>query len=385
MNEIYLDNSATTAVAEPVAALMTEVMTGAYGNPSSLHKKGIEAEKYIIQTKETLSGILECREKEIVFTSGGTESDNWALFSAASAMKRKGNRVIVSSIEHPAVLEPAKELERQGFDVVFIPVDDKGLIDRNAFEAALSSDTILVSVMMVNNEVGSRQPVEWIAGRIKEKCPDAVFHVDGVQAFGRYRIVPSHMGIDLLSVSAHKLHGPKGTGFLYASSKIKLPTMIFGGGQQQGRRSGTENTPGIAAMGLAAKLAYESLEKDTEYICGLRDHLIKGLLQMEDVMINGPGSEGGAPHIVNASFLGIRSEVLLHSLEDRGIYVSAGSACSSHKKTGSDTLRAMGLSKERMESAIRFSFSRYNTMNELDETLNAISQLLPVLRRYTRR
>ena len=281
-----------------------------------------------------------------------------------------------------------RELEKEGFDVIFLPVDEYGIVSLEALEEAVNEDTALVSVMMVNNEVGSLQPVREAADIVHGKSPEAFFHVDAVQAFGKYRIDTRASGIDLLSVSAHKLHGPKGTGLLYISDRIKLPPMIYGGGQQKALRSGTENAAGIAGFALAAKMAYEDLDKDMEDITALRDHMVSGLSAFEGVFINGPAADipqKAAPHIVNASFTGVRSEVLLHSLEDKGIYISAGSACSSHKRTPSATLKAMGLSKERMESAVRFSFSKYTTMEEIDETLDAIGELLPMLRRFTRR
>ena len=387
MKEIYLDNSATTAMNADVAGKMTEILTKDYGNPSSLHKKGIEAERHIKEAKDIFCSILGADEKEIIFTSGGTESDNWAVFSAARSRERRAKKIITTMIEHPAVIQPVKELERRGFETVFIPVDRYGLIDKEAFSKALSEDTALVSVMMVNNEVGSLQPIEWISREISDKCPDAVFHVDGVQAFGKYRVNPGHMGIDLFSVSAHKIHGPKGVGLLYVSDKVKLPPFIFGGGQQKGMRSGTENTAGIAGFALAAKAAYDDIDADRAKLYGLKEYFSKSLCEIPDVILNGPenGSGSDAPHIVNASFTGVRSEVLLHALEDSGIYVSAGSACSSHKKTGSDTLRAMGLEKDRLESAIRFSFSKYTTKEELDDTLAVLEKLLPMLRRFTRK
>ena len=391
--EIYLDNSATTRVAEEAAELMVRIMTADYGNPSSLHNKGIEAERYLRGAKETLAEILKCDTSRLFFTSGGTESDNWAIFSGARANQRKGRRLITSAIEHPAVAEPMKELERQGFEVITIPVDGQGVIDTTALGEALNEGTILVSIMLVNNEVGSIQPVEQISSLIKQKAPKALFHVDGVQAFGKLRIHPRKMGIDLLSVSGHKLHGPKGSGLLYVSEGAKLNPFIYGGGQQKHMRSGTENVPGIAGLGKAAELAYANFDEDIKRLYELKDYFAAELAKLPEVRLNGPAGEAranagiriDAPHIINASFMGVRSEVLLHSLEEQGIYVSAGSACSSHKQTGSDTLRAMGLDKERMGSALRFSFSTYTTKEELQTTLEALSNLLPKLRRFTRR
>ena len=391
--EIYLDNSATTKMAEEAAEKMLQVIREDYGNPSSLHLKGIGAEGYIREARSNFAGLLKVKEKEIFFTSGGTESDNWAIFSAAKSMKHTGKRLITTAIEHPAVLSPMKELERQGWEVICLPVDKRGIVSEEALAEALNEETALVSVMMVNNEVGSIQPVERIGALIREKAPQTLFHVDAVQGFGKLAITPSKWGIDLMSVSAHKLHGPKGVGLLYASSKSKLKPMIYGGGQQEDLRSGTENVPGIAAIDVAAKLAYANLEEDRARLYELKDHFVSELKQLPDVVINGPaafeadvdmGSRTDAPHIVNASFTGIRSEVLLHSLEDKGIFVSAGSACSSHKRKPSATLSAMGLSAGEMESALRFSFSSYTTREELDLTLEALRELIPNLRRFTR-
>ena len=394
MKEIYLDNSATTKTADEVAELVKTVMVSDYGNPSSLHGKGIEAEGRLREASATLCRILKAEEKQLLYTSGGTESDNWAIFHAARQSRHAAKRMITTQIEHPAVLEPMKELEKQGYEIVYLPVDEQGFVRMEALQQALESEAALVSVMMVNNEVGSIQPIQEVGEQIKKMQPGTLFHVDGVQAFGKLPIRPKQLGIDLLSVSGHKLHGPKGVGLLYASQKAKLAPMILGGGQQRNLRSGTENVPGIAGLAKAAELAYADLEEDTKRLYGLKDAFVKELLQLPEVFLNGPviPEEGtkeeerkDAPHIVNASFLGIRSEVLLHSLEEKGIYVSSGSACSSHKKNKGGTLLAMGLDPARAESALRFSFSTYTTKEELDLTLEALSGLLPQLRRFTRR
>ncbi len=383
--EIYLDNSATTRIAPQVAELMMKIMTEAYGNPSSLHHKGIEAERCLREAGEKLAAILKADTGEIFYTSGGTESDNWAILSGARANRRKGNRVIVSAIEHPAVSAPAGILAAEGYEVITLPVDEKGIVRLDALKEALNDETVLVSVMLVNNEVGSVQPVEEIGKLIKSAAPEALFHVDGVQGFGKMQIHPKKLGIDMLSVSGHKIHGPKGSGMLYVSGNAKLTPYIHGGGQQKNMRSGTENVPGIAGLAAAAELAYDHLEEDRDRLYDLKGYFENELLKLPDVMINGPVGKDGAPHIVNASFLGVRSEVLLHALEDKGIYVSAGSACASHKRTESPTLKAMGLSKAASESALRFSFSAYTTGEELSAVLEAVSSLLPVLRRFTRR
>lgn len=383
--EAYLDNSATTRCYEEVRDIVVKTMMEDYGNPSSMHLKGVEAEKYVKEAAREIARTLKVQEKEIYFTSGGTESDNWALIGTAMANQRKGKHIITTVFEHAAISAPAAWLEDQGFEVTRVPVDSRGNLSMEELAAAIREDTILVSAMYVNNELGAVLPVEEIGALIKEKNPDTLFHADAIQAYGKYRIFPKKMKIDLLSVSSHKIHGPKGAGFLYIGEKVKIHPLILGGGQQKGMRSGTDNVPGIAGMGEAARIIYEHLEENTSHMRELKEYFRGELGKIENVEINGPEAGEGAPHILNASFLGVRSEVLLHALEDRGIYVSAGSACSSHKKTGSPSLGAIGLSPERKESAVRFSFSEFTTKEELDYTLETLKSLLPMLRRYARR
>ena len=382
--EVYLDHSATTRCCREAADLMVRIMTEDYGNPSSMHRKGMEAENYLREAASELAGILKVQEKEIYFTSGGTESNNWALVGTAMANRRRGNRILVSAVEHAAVSAPARWLADQGFDVVVLPVDRFGVVKMEALEETLTPETILVSVMHVNNEIGSVEPVEEIGNLIRKKAPEAYFHVDAIQAFGKYRIYPRRMRIDMLSASGHKIHGPKGIGLFYVNEKVKIHPLILGGGQQNGMRSGTDNVPGAAGMALAAKMAYEHLEEKTARMRAMRDRLADGLSRIEQVVFHGMPSGQGAPHILNASFLGIRSEVLLHALEDKGIYVSAGSACSSHKRAGSAVLTAIGCSREEMESAVRFSLGEETREEEIDYTLDVLKALVPVLRRYIR-
>lgn len=383
--EAYLDNSATTRCYEEVRDIVVKTMMENYGNPSSMHLKGVEAEKYVKEAAREIARTLKVQEKEIYFTSGGTESDNWALIGTAMANQRKGKHIITTVFEHAAISAPAAWLEDQGFEVTRVPVDSRGNLSMEELAAAIREDTILVSAMYVNNELGAVLPVEEIGALIKEKNPDTLFHADAIQAYGKYRIFPKKMKIDLLSVSSHKIHGPKGTGFLYIGEKVKIHPLILGGGQQKGMRSGTDNVPGIAGMGEAARIIYEHLEENTSRMRELKEYFRGELEKIDNVEINGPVAGEGAPHILNASFLGVRSEVLLHALEDQGIYVSAGSACSSHKRTGSPSLGAIGLSPERKESAVRFSFSEFTTKEELDYTLETLKSLLPMLRRYARR
>lgn len=379
-----MDNSATTKVLDEVAHLLTEIFTVDYGNPASMHRKGVSAERYVKYARETLARIMKVKDKEIYFTSGGTESDNWAIIGSAYANMRAGRHLITTRIEHPAILQTMDYMERQGFEVTYLPVDRQGIVSLEALKAALRSDTILVSMMYVNNEVGAIQPVEEAAAIVKRNNPQTLFHVDAVQGFGKLPIYPKKWGIDMVSVSGHKIHGPKGTGILYIRDGVKIRPLILGGGQQKNYRSGTENVPGVAGLAKAAEILYKHLDKDTEKLYGLRAYMMKQLSAMERVVINGPAGEKAAPHIISASFEGIRSEVLLHALEDRDIYVSAGSACASKKHTVSNTLEAMKVEQDLLDSTIRFSFSVFTTKKEIDYTLDALREIVPMLRRYTR-
>ena len=299
--------------------------------------------------------------------------------------RQTGNHIITSAVEHPAVSAPLAFLEEQGFRITRLPVNKEGLVDVNELEEAITPETILVSIMYVNNEIGAVEPVEEIGRRIKAKNPKTYFHVDAIQAFGKYRIYPKRMGIDMLSVSGHKIHGPKGSGFLYIDEKVKIRPLILGGGQQNGMRSGTDNVPGIAGLAKSAEIVYRHFDEQTAQMRACKHRLIEGLRELDDVVIHGMPEEEGAPQIVNASFLNVRSEVLLHTLEERQIYVSAGSACSSHKRAGSPTLTAIGASKAEMESAVRFSFSEFTTLEQIDYTLDTLREVLPMLRRFTRK
>ena len=382
--EAYFDNSATTRCYPEVVEIVVKTMTEDFGNPSAMHLKGVEAEKYVREAAQILAKILKVNEKEIIFTSGGTESNNLALFGGADANKRSGNHIITTSVEHAAVGQPAERLEQMGYEVTIVPVDHRGVVQLEALEKALRPDTILVSTMYVNNEVGAVMPVEEIAKLVHEKSPKALYHVDAIQAFGKYRIYPKKAGIDMLSVSSHKIHGPKGVGFLYINEKARIQPQILGGGQQAGMRSGTDNVPGIAGLGVAAKMVYTDFDEKIEHMYQLKERLAEGFLKLPDVRLNGMEIREGAPQILSASFLGVRSEVLLHTLEEKGIYVSAGSACSSHKRKAAGTLSAMGMEAAQRESTLRFSFSEENTFEEVDYALEVIGQVLPMLRRYSR-
>ena len=383
--ECYLDNSATTRVSEPVADLVRKVMTEDFGNPSSRHRKGLEASRYLRRAREQIAATLKVDEKEIFFTSGGTESNNWALIGSALANRRRGNHIITSSVEHAAVLMPLQFLQDEGFRITFLPVDEHGRIRLSDLEAALTDDTILVSIMMINNEIGAREPVEEIGKLVHQNNPDILFHVDAIQSYTKERIYPRRWGIDLLSVSGHKFHAPKGTGFLYIRDKAKIRPLILGGGQQNGMRAGTDNVPGAAGIGLAAQTAYQNLEQNIIHLRSLQKQLAEGLRMIPDVSVVSPLDGPCAPHIVAAAFAGVRSEVLLHALEDKGIYVSAGSACTSNKKIPvSGVIREIHLSKELQDSVLRFSLCEETTAEEIRYALETLGQLLPVLRRYTR-
>ncbi len=382
--EIYLDNSATTAVHPDVVKLMSKIMLEDYGNPSSKHNKGVQAERYLNEAGETLASILKCDKKELLYTSGGTESDNMAFIGTALANKRRGNHIITTMIEHPAILETTVFLEKNGFEITYLPVDATGRVSLEALKEALKPETILVSIMYANNEVSIVEPIAEAAAMVKEYNPEIIFHTDAVQAFGKYRIIPKRENIDLMSVSAHKLHGPKGVGFLYIKDKTKINPIIFGGGQQKGMRSGTENVPGIAGMALAAKLCYENFDEKIERLYELKENFTDRVLEIPGTVFNGRRGHEGTPHVISISFENVRSEVLLHALEDKGIYVSSGSACSSNKPALSGTLKAIGVKNNLLDSTIRFSLCTENTKEELDEVIIALNELVPMLRRYTR-
>ena len=397
--EVYFDNSATTKAAPEVIEAVVRAMNEDYGNPSSKHMKGVEAEKYIKEAKSTLAGILKVEEKEIFFTSGGTESNNLALIGAAKANRRAGKHIITTAIEHSSVSEVCKELEKEGFEVTYLPVDSKGHIDLGGLQKAIREDTILVSIMYVNNEIGAVQDIKAIGELIKKSNPNILFHVDAIQAFGKYEIHPKKLNIDMLSVSAHKIHGPKGTGFIYISGKAKVIPQILGGGQQKGMRSGTDNVPGAAGLSAAARLAYKDLKHNTAHMCELKDYMIDKLKEISEpsdsdgceetvkfkMQINSEKGELSAPHILSVTFDKVKSEVLLHALEDKKIYVSAGSACASNRNEISSTLTAIGLSKEQADSTIRFSFCKDNTFEEVDYTVEMLKKIVPMLSKFVSR
>lgn len=391
--EIYLDNSATTRAYPEVAELVKRIMLDDYGNPSSAHMKGLQAETCVRTAKQQLAAALKVKEKEIFFTSGGTESDNLAIIGGAGAHHREGRHLITTKIEHPAVLKTFEYLEGEGFETDYLGVDRYGRISLDELKEKLRPDTILVSIMHTNNEVGSVMPVAKAGELIKSLNPQTLFHVDAVQGFGKAEIHPAKMHIDLLSISGHKIHGPKGIGALYVGERVRIRPISFGGGQQEGLRSGTLNVPGIAGLGLAAEIVNRDLQAARERLYGLKGFFLQEMSKVDGISVNGcernpDGSfnvKDTAPHIINISVPGLRSEVMLHALEDRGIYVSAGSACSSHDKRGSSTLKAMGTGAEEMDGALRISMSGETTKEELEVTIKAIAELKERFGRYTRR
>lgn len=382
--EAYLDNSATTACCKAATDMMVKLLREDFGNPSSLHMKGVDAEKYLLDAKKKIAKTLKAQDKEILFTSGGTESNNMALIGVAMANKRAGMHIITTSIEHASITSPMAFLEEQGFEVTYLKVDQYGIISLEELENAIREDTILVSLMHVNNEIGAIEPIEEAGRIIKEKNPNTVFHVDAIQSYGKLLINVKKANIDLLSVSGHKIHGPKGSGFLYIKDKTKIKPLILGGGQQKGMRSGTENVPAYAALGVAAEEIYTDFERKMDALYTLRDYFIGEVSKIDGVSVNGKLGRESAPHVVSVSVKGVRAEVLLHSLEDKNIYVSSGSACSSNKPHLSGTLKNIGLANDLLDSTVRFSFCVNTTKDEVDYALSVLKELVPMLQKYTR-
>lgn len=382
--EIYLDNSATTRPDPDVVTAMVDMMTTTYGNPSSLHKKGLLAEKEIDKARERVAKSLGVKKTEIVFTSGGTEANNLAIFGVAGQYASRGKHIITTQIEHPCVYDAMRELEQRGFDVTYLPVSADGVVDIADLKQAFRDDTILVSVMYVNNETGAIQPIEQIGAFLKDKRK-TLFHVDAVQAWGKIPIKIKDAGIDLLTVSAHKIYGPKGVGALFIRDGVKLTSLLFGGGQEKGVRSGTENVPGIVGMGVAAERANRELKTATASMRELRDLLIEKIsTEIEGARIN-TVARLAAPHVVNVSFPGVRGEVLVHQLETSGVFVSTGSACSSREKIYSRVLKAMGLPENALEGSIRLSLSAATTQEEIETAIEHLKTSVADLRLFARR
>ncbi len=380
---VYLDNSSTTRAYKECAELVSDVMFNSYGNPSSLHRKGIEAEKIIKTAREQIAETIKASPSEIYFTSGGTESDNLAILGACRA--GRGKHILSTNIEHPAVLNTLQHLEKRGYVVELIPVSKSGAVDVSKLARMIRKDTVLVSCMYVNNEIGAVQPVEKISKIIKSENPYTAFHIDAVQAYGKISFTAAGTGADFISLSSHKIHGPKGIGALYVKNKAKLSPIIYGGGQQDNIRPGTENVPGIAGFGLAAKMSYTDLAAKSARMEALKNRLRDGILEkLDDVVVNTP-EQNSAPHILNISFGYVKSEVLLHSLENEGIYVSSGSACSSHKKGPSYVLTAIGTDKKLIDGSIRFSLSEFTTAEEIDYTVEKVVEHVKKIRKLLKR
>ena len=376
--EIYLDNSATTKPYQEVVDKMVLALTTQYGNPSSIHKKGIEVEREIKEIRRNIARSLGAKENEIYFTSGGTECNNTIIRSVARLNKKTKNHIISTVIEHPSVLDTLKDLESEGFEVTYLPVDKDGKISIEDLKNAIKKETILVSIMHVNNEIGTIQPIEEIGKYLKSLDEKIYLHVDAVQSYAKIKFRPSRYNIDFMSVSGHKLHGPKGIGFMYVKENNRIKPLLTGGGQEIGIRSGTENVPGIYGIGEAVRILNQDLEGTIDKVRGLRDLLKEEILaNIDNVKINSP--EDGVCHVLNVSFRGVRGEVLLHYLEQKEIYVSTGSACSSKKK-GSHVLNAIGLTPDEIEGAIRFSLSDLNTKEEIMQTVEVLKESVSDLR-----
>ena len=383
--DAYFDNSASTKVSEKAIDIMLKTMREDYANSSAKHIKGVDAEKYVKDAAETIAKTLKVKKSEIIFTSGGTESNNMALLGTAMAKKRLGKHIIISGIEHPAVYMPATFLAEEGFELTVLPVDKTGRVDLEVLKDSIREDTILVSIMYVNNEIGAVEPVDEISKIIKSKNANTLLHVDAIQAYTKFKINPKTQGIDMLSASGHKFHGPKGVGFLYINSDVKINPIIFGGGHQRGMRSGTLNTTGIAGMGVAAKEAYDEFDKRIEKIKSLKNFIMDELEKIEGAVLNTGRGDNFASQIISVSFEDIRAEVLLHALEDRGIYVSSGSACSSNHPGISGTLKAVGIREDLLDATIRISLSELNNMEEAKYLIDNLNELLPLLRKFVRK
>ena len=383
--EAYLDNSATTKCCKSATDKMVELLTSEYGNPSSLHMKGVIAENEVTLARKKIAKTLKVQDKEILFTSGGTESNNLAIIGSAMANQRAGRHIITTAIEHASVLNPMEYLKENGFEITYLGVDKNGHISLNELKDSIRDDTILVSIMQINNEIGAIEPVEEAGRIIKAANHPIIFHVDAIQSYGKLVIRPQKLNCDLLSVSGHKIHGPKGSGFLYIKDKTKIKPIIFGGGQQKGMRSGPENVPAIAGLGIACEQIYDNFDEKIQNLYHLRELFIDRVSQIDGVSINGSTGRDSAPHIVSTSIRGVRAEVMLHALEDKQIYVSAGSACSSNKPSISSTLKSIGVEQSLLDSTIRFSFCVNTTEDEIIYATDMMAEIVPMLQRYTRK
>lgn len=394
--KVYLDNAATTKLCEEAFDVMKKVYFEDYGNPSSLHNKGLDAKGYIKKTKEIIAADLKCEEKEIVFTSGGTESNNQALFSIAKNYKRNGKHIITTRFEHASVYNPLIELEKDGYEVTYLEVDGNGQVDKEYLRSLVRPDTILLSLMMVNNEVGSILDVSGLSKVAKEANKNIIVHCDAIQAYPKLKIIPKREGIDLLSVSSHKFHGPKGCGFLYVKNGVKLGPIIHGGMQQANMRSGTENVPGIAGMGAALDKYIKNRTDIVNKMYELKTYFVKAVSEIDGVVVNNIYYDRDdltleerirmtAPHVVSVSFPKAKSEVLLHALEQEGVFVSSGSACSSNHPAISGSLKAIGVEERFLDSTLRFSLSYENTVEELEYTVEVLKRIVPIYSKFIKK
>lgn len=378
---VYLDNSATTKPRESVIKEMNLMLSQDYANPSSLHRMGLNVEKKIKKSRDVISNYLKIKSSELFFTSGGTESNNIAIQGIIEANKNKGRHIISSKIEHPSVLNILKDYEMKGFDITYLDVDEYGIININQLEEFLNEDTILISIMMVNNEVGSIQPIDEIKKIINKKKLKTLLHVDGIQALGKIDFNIKKLGIDSFSFSGHKIYGPKGIGGLYIREGLNIKPILFGGNQEKGIRSGTENTPGIIGLYKSIEKLIDNDKEENNNIRELKYYFVDKIKEnISNIKINSLLNEKAAPHIVNISFLNTRGEVLLHFLENDNIYVSTGSACSSKNDRSSHVLKAMNLNGLEIESAIRFSFSIYNTKEQIDYVIERLKLRIEEIR-----
>jgi len=372
--ETYLDNCATTRAYPEVAELVTTVMLDSYGNPSSLHRKGMEAEKIIKTARQQIAQVLAVEPETIVFTSGGTEANNLALVGTARAERRKGNHIICSAIEHPSVLETIKKLGAEGFEIDVCPVDHQGRVAAKALAGMVKENTILISIMAVNNEIGTVQNIAELVRACRDKKPKVIFHADCVQAFGKIEVHPRQWGVNLVTISSHKIHGPKGVGAVYVARGTRLESLVAGGGQENKMRAGTENVPGIAGFGLAGQKAGASLSRMPGLV-ELKEQLLNGLDRLNiKYLMNGPSVEEAAPHVINLSFPGLKGETLVHCLEAEGVYVSTGAACSSKKTSVSHVLTAIGRTDVEAEGSIRVSLSHFNNGDDVERLIEALAR-----------
>lgn len=384
--QIYLDNAATTQVLPEVVDEVVRCLSDDFGNPSSLHRLGLQSERKMKQARNMVAQLIQVPPEDIIFTSGGTESNNLAILGTARARKRYGNHCITTEIEHPSVLNTFQYLEQEGWNVTYLPVDSRGIVSIEDLKNAMRKDTVLVSIAHVNNEIGSVQPIKEIGLYLKGNYPDTIFHTDAVQSFGRLPIRPLEWGIDLLSISGHKIHAPKGVGALYIKKGTLITSLQWGGGQELGIRNGTENIPGIVGFGRAAQWIKEKISEDEKYISRMKVALANEIArEIPQVVFNGPKPSDGAPHILNLSIPGVRGETLLHVLESYGVYVSTGSACSSRSIRTSHVLKAIGASQQVAEGSIRISLSYLNNYDELSKVPQILKKSVDQIKRFTRR